>query len=59
MSEKKSKETSFLAKAQYREILGDYVGAIREVYAGLCEDPHDAALLKKREELLGVICWRC
>lgn len=48
-----------LALAEIFEMRGDYVGALKAIYQGLCENPQDTTLQKKRQELLSIICWRC
>ncbi len=59
MIERKLTASACLVQTGFLGIRGDYVGAIQAVYQGLCDDPQNAALRKKHEELLSVICWRC
>ncbi len=59
MPDRKVTADACLARAEFLEMRGDYVGSIQAVNQGLCEDPEDARLRKKREDLLSIICWRC
>jgi hypothetical protein len=59
MTDKESNATRALHVAEYLEMRGDYVAAVRTIQEALVEDPSNKQLGKKHQDLLGIICWRC
>lgn len=59
MAGKDSESRCAIFQAEYLELRGEYVEALRIITVALVNDPSNKELQRKYSDLQAIMCWRC